>query len=104
MRTGFAETSFKTHNKKFDNLINEKKAINGISDYSNLVITNLSSRNLNNNEYKTLTYGLRQEIALSPTQNDILAFSEAFCDQLESKNALKKDFISFQIAKFVSMQ
>lgn len=77
-------------------MINEKKAINGISDYSNLVITNLSSRNLNNNEYKILTYGLRQEIALSPTQNDILAFSEAFCDQLESKNAL--------IAKFVSMQ
>ena len=33
----------KTHNKKLDNFINEKKAINRIRDNLNSVITNLSS-------------------------------------------------------------
>ena len=66
----------RTHNKKLDNLTNEKKAINGISDNPNSVITNLSSRNLNNNENKILTYGLKHGIAISPKQNNTLAFSE----------------------------
>ena len=66
----------RTHNEKVDNLISEKKAINGISENPNLVITNLSSCNLNNNEYKILTYGLQHGIAKSPKQNDILASSE----------------------------
>ena len=42
--------SIKTHNNKLDNLINEKKAINGISDNANSLITNLSSGNFNKNE------------------------------------------------------
>ena len=63
----------KTHNKKLDNLINEKKSINVI----NSVITSLSSRSLNNNEQRILTYVLKHGIAISPKQNDILVSSEA---------------------------
>ena len=64
------------HNKKLDNLRNETKVINGISDKPNSVIRNLSSRNLNNMKYKILTYGLKHGIAISPKQNNILASIE----------------------------
>ena len=61
-------------------------------------ITNLSLQNLNNNEYKILTYCLKHEIAISTKQNNILDYSETLWDQLESKNILKKNFSSIQRA------
>ena len=89
----------RTHNEKLDNLRNETKVINGISDKPNSVITNLSSRNLNNMKYKILTYGLKHGIAISPKQNNILASIEGLWDQLGSKNILKENFSSIQRAK-----
>ena len=89
----------RTHNKKYENLINEKKAINEISENLNSVITNLSSRILNNNECKILTKGLKHGIAISFKQNNILASSEALWDQLESKDILKENTSSIQRAK-----
>ena len=71
----------KIHNKKLDNLKNEKKAINGKSDHPSLVITNLLSRNINSNEYKILNYSLKHGIAKSPKGNNILASSEVLWSQ-----------------------
>ena len=90
----------KTHNKKLDNLINEKKSINVI----NSVITSLSSRSLNNNEQRILTYVLKHGIAISPKQNDILVSSEASWAQVESKNIVKENFSLIQRAKILSVQ
>ena len=73
------------HNKKLDTLTNERKVINVI----NSVITSLSSRSVNNNEQKILTYVLKHGHATSPKQNDILVYREASWGQLESKNVLK---------------
>ena len=89
----------RTHNKKYENLINKKKAINEISENLNSVITNLSSRILNNNESKILTKSLKHGIAISFKQNDILASSEALSDKLESKDILKENISSIQRAK-----
>ena len=56
----------------------------------------MAARNLNNNEYKILTYGLKHGIAISLKQNNILASSEALQNQLESKNVLKEKLSSIQ--------
>ena len=92
------------HNQKLDNLISENKAINGISENPNSVITNLSSQNLNNNECKILTYGFKHGIAKSPKQNDILASSGALWDQLESKISRKKISVQSKELKILSVQ
>ena len=68
---------FKIHNKKLDGLIYHKKEINEINENPNSVITNLSSRTINNKEYKIVNYGLNHGIAISAKQSDILACSEA---------------------------
>ena len=73
----------KTHNKKLDGLISHKKEISGINQNPNSIITNLSSRTINNEEYKILTSGLNHGIGVSAKQNDILAHSEALWDQLK---------------------
>ena len=59
-------------------------------------ITNLSLQNLNNNEYKILTYCLKHGIVISTKQNDILDYSETLWEQLESKNILKKTSVQFK--------
>ena len=73
----------KTQNKNLDDLISHKKEISAINENPNSVITNLSSRTINKEEYRILTYGLNYGIAISAKQNAILASSEALWDQLE---------------------
>ena len=67
----------KTQNKNLDDLISHKKEISAINENPNSVITNLSSRTINNDGYKILTYGLNHDTAVSTKQNDILGSSEA---------------------------
>ena len=80
-------------------MISHKKEINGINENPNSIITNLSSRTINNEEYKILTYGLNHVIAVSAKQNNILASSEALWDQLERNKCVKENFRSIQRAK-----
>ena len=40
------------------------------------MITNVSSRTINNKENKILNYGLNHGIAVSAKQSDVLAYSE----------------------------
>ena len=67
----------KTQNKNLDDLISHKKEISAINENPNSVITNLSSRTINNDGHKILTYGLNHDTAVSTKQNDILGSSEA---------------------------
>ena len=63
--------------------MSQKKEIHGINENLNSVITSLSSRTINKEEYRILTYGFNYGIAISAKQNAILASSEALWDQLE---------------------
>ena len=56
-------------------LISHKKEINGMNENPNLIITNLSSRAINNDEYKTLISGLNHGIAVLAKQNEIFSFT-----------------------------
>ena len=67
---------------------------NSINENPNSVITNLSSKTINNEEYKILTYGLNHGIAVSAKKNDILASSETLWDQLERSKCLKENITS----------
>ena len=72
---------------------------NGTNENPNSIITNLSSRTINNEEYKILTNGLNHSITISAKRNDILASSEALLDQLEWNKCLKESFRSIQRAR-----
>ena len=72
---------------------------NGTNENPNSIITNLSSRTINNEDYKILTNGLNHGIAISSKWNDILASSEALLDQLEWNKCLKEIFRSIQRAR-----
>ena len=63
--------------------MSQKKEIHGINENPNSVITSLSSRTINKEEYRILTYGFNYGIAISAKQNAILTSSEALWDQLE---------------------
>ena len=89
----------KMHNKKLDGLTSHKKEINRINENPNWITANLSSRTINNEEYKILTYGLNHGITVSVKQNDILASSDALWHQLERNKCLKENFRSIQRAK-----
>ena len=75
-------------------MISCKEEINGINENPNSVITNLSSKAINNEEYKILTYELNHGIAVSAKKNDILASSETLWDQLERSKCLKENITS----------
>ena len=66
----------KTHNKILDGLISHMKEIIRINENPNQIITNVSSRTINNKENEILNYGLNHGIVVSAKQSDILAYSE----------------------------
>ena len=75
----------------------KKKTVNRISDSPYPVITNLSSWNLGNKEYKVLTYVLKHGTVISSKHNDILASNEALLDQLKYKNVLEAQRAKYAI-------
>ena len=66
----------KRHQKKKDNLLKEKNELNDIYDNPNIVVTNLSSDVLSNEEYSTLKFGLKYGLATRPNESNILAYAE----------------------------
>ena len=80
-------------------MISHKKEVNGINENLNSIITDLSSRTINEDQYKILTYGLNHGITVSAKQSDILASSDALWHQLERNKCLKENFRSVQRAK-----
>ena len=85
----------KRHEKKYQNLLNEKAQIEGTLQNPNQTIWNFSSHVLTNEEESTLKYGLKHGIAKRPNEDDILASAEAVWHQIQTKG-LCRDGSFFQ--------
>ena len=85
----------KRHEKKYQNLLNEKAQIEGTVQNPNQTIWNFSAHVLTNEEESTLKYGLKHGIAKRPNEDDILASAEAVWHQIQTKG-LCRDGSFFQ--------
>ena len=63
------------------------------------VVWNLSSRNLTNEEFDVLSYGLNHGLATNLSCNDVLPSMGSVWDQLTRKNLLKENYHSINQAK-----
>ena len=80
----------KRHDKKFNNLMQEKSLTEGTQENPNKTIWNFSSHILTNEEYETLKFGLKHGLAKQPYEDDILASAESLWYQIESKGICKE--------------
>ena len=65
------------HARKYNCLLNESNAEKGIQSNPNNVVWNLSARNLTNEEYDDLSYGLNHGLAINLSCNDVLSSMES---------------------------
>ena len=65
----------------------------------NNVVWSLSSRNLTNEEFDVLSYGLNHGLATNLSYNDVLPSMESVWDQLTRNNFLKENYHSINRAK-----
>ena len=64
-----------------------------------MTTTNLSNRDLSNDQYEVLRYGLKHVIAAKPKENDVFAFAEDIFDQINRKGLCKDNLNSVQRRK-----
>ena len=84
---------------KFSKILEDAKVYDGIYPNLNIIITNLSSRVLTNDEYETLQYALKHSIAIKPKDNEIFAIVEDIYDQINRKGLCKENQVSMQRLK-----
>ena len=70
------------HDRKFDNLIMEKRIQEGIHNNPNDLITNLTNVTLLNNEIEILVYGLNHGLAIRPKESEIIVVMEDIYEQI----------------------
>ena len=87
------------HEKKFNNLLEEKRKKDGITKNPNQCVINLTGSNLTEEQYGALQFGLKYGIATNPKENDLIASAESLWEQLEKKDLLVKDHNKIQRAK-----
>ena len=79
--------------RKFNNLIMEKRIQEGISHNLNDRITNLTNVSLSNNEIKLLKYGLKHGVATRPRESEMIVIMEDIYEQILRHSAIKDDHI-----------
>ena len=82
------------HERKFNNLIMEKRIQEGISNNPNELITNLTNVTLSNNKIEILKYGLKHGVVTRPREPEMIVIMEDFYEQILQHNAIKDDHIS----------
>ena len=87
------------HARKYNCLLNESNAENDIQSNPNNAVWNLYARNLTNEEYDDLSYGLNHGLAINLSCNDVLSSMESVQDQLTRNNLLKENYHSINKAK-----
>ena len=64
------------HERKFNNLIMEKRVQEGISNNPNNLITNLTNITLSNNEIEILKYGLKHGVATHSRELEMIVIMD----------------------------
>ena len=80
--------------RKFNNLIMEKRIQEGIHNNPNDLITNLTNVNFSNNEVKILKYGLKHGLAIRPKESEMIVIMEDIYEQILRHNAIIDSYIS----------
>ena len=89
----------KRHQKKMDALIVEKKIKDGINQNLNELITNLTGRQLTDEEIEILKVGLKHGIASRPRESEMIVIAEDIWDQIQRLDVCKDNFMSKHRAK-----
>ena len=77
------------HNKKMDNLLWLKQAIDGLQGNPNDVILNLSGQDLSDDQIDVLKLGLRHSFATRPSELEMMSISEDLWDQINKLDQFK---------------
>ena len=85
--------------QKLELIISERNNKNHIEANPNVIITNLSSITLTNDEYETLQFGLNHGLAKQSRDVDTFVIAEDLCDQLYRNNILKDNHFSNERTK-----
>jgi hypothetical protein len=78
------------HNKKMDNLLALKNAIDGLQENPNNVILNLTGHNLSDEQIDVLKLGLRHGFATRPNELEMLSVAEDIWDQIARIDQFKE--------------
>ena len=70
------------HDRKFSNLIMEKRIQEGIHNNPNDLITNLTNVTLSNNEIEILKYRVKHGLAIRPTELEMIIIIEDIYEQI----------------------
>ena len=89
----------KRHQKKMDALMVEKKIKDGINQNPNELITNLTGRQLTDEEIEILKVGLKHGIASRPRESEMIVMAEDIWDQIQRLDVCKDNFMSKHRAK-----
>ena len=81
------------HERKFNNLIMEKRIQEGISNNPNEFITNLTNVTLSNNEIEILQYGVKHGVATRPRESEMIVIVEDIYEPILRHNAIIDDHI-----------
>ena len=82
------------HDRKFNNLIMEKRIQEGIHNNSNDLITNVTNVTLSNNKIEILMYGLNHGLAIGPKESEMIVIMEDINEKILRHNAIKDSCIS----------
>ena len=77
------------HNKKMDNLLSLKQAIDGLQENPNDVILNLSGQDLSDDQIDVLKLGLRHSFATRPGELEMMSISGDLWDQINKLDQFK---------------
>ena len=89
----------KRHQKKMDALIVEKKIKDGINQNPNELITNLTGRQLTDEEIEILKVGLKHGTASRPRESEMIVIAEDIWDKIQRLDVCKDNFMSKHRAK-----
>ena len=85
--------------RKYNCLLIKSNAENGIQSNPNNIVWNLRSRNLANEKYDVLSYGLNHGLATNLSCDDVLPSMKSVWAQLTRDNLLKGNYHSINRAK-----
>ena len=77
------------HNKKMDNLLSLKQAIDGLQENPNDVILNLSGQDFSDDQIDVFKLGLRHSFATRPSELEMMSISEDLWDQINELDQFK---------------